>query len=175
MDSRLPSLGTPTWRTATLVASAVAALELVLLVVAGFALLAGPLSHRVKSAAANRSPAAKPAAQAPARAAPVRRAEAPRAPRLARSQTSVLVLNGNGQTGAAGAAAARTKSFGYPIIDVGDAARMDYPASVVMYRPGFKPEGVRLAHDLGIRVVGPLDGVRVSELKGARVALIVGN
>jgi hypothetical protein len=175
VDSRLPALGAPAWRTATLVASAVAALELVLLVVAGFVLLAKPLSRHGDSAA--KRPASAAAVKAKlARVAPVTRApERMRAPSLGRSETSVLVLNGNGLTGAAGTEAARVKQLGYTVARVGDAGRMDYPASVVMYRPGFKPEGVRLARDLGIDVVGPLDGVRVRELRGAQAAVIVGH
>lgn len=173
MDSRLPALGAPAWRTATLVASAVAALELVLLVVAGFVLLAKPLARHGEAAAASRRAAevkAQPASPVPVTRPPERM----RTPSLSRAETSVLVLNGNGLTGAAGSEAARVKQLGYTVTRVGDAARMDYPASVVMYRPGFKPEGVRLARDLGIDVVGPLDGVRVRELRGAQAAVIVG-
>ena len=172
MESRLPSLGTHRWRTATLIASAVAALELVLLLVAGAALLARPLSHQARAAQTPRAAAkVKRSAALP----PVRKARTTTAPKLSRAKTAVLVLNGNGATGAAGAAAARVKSFGYRIAKVGDAARMDYPTSVVMYRPGFEREGKRLAKDLGIEVVGPLDGLRVRELVGAHVALVVGH
>jgi len=173
VDSRLPALDVRPWRTATLVASAVAAVELVLLVVAAFVLLAKPLSHRVSSAVASRPTAkAKPARAA----APIARAKpAPVRLHLSRAHTHVLVLNGNGQTGAAGSEAARAQRFGYPIERVADAARMDYPASVVMYRPGFAAEAKRLAHDLGIRVVGPLDGLGIAELGHAQVALVVGH
>jgi hypothetical protein len=175
VDSSLPALDVRPWRTATLVASAFAAVELVLLVIAAFVLLARPLSHRVSSAAASHAAAAKPK---PVEAAPavIRRAKpVPVKLHLSRAHTRVLVLNGNGQTGAAGSEAARVQRFGYPIERVADAARMDYPASVVMYRPGFAAEGKRLAHDMGIRVVGPLDGLSVKELGHARVALVVGH
>jgi hypothetical protein len=43
-----------------------------------------------------------------------------------------------------------------------------------MYRPGFEGEARRLARDLGIKRVAPLDGLRASELQGAHLALIVG-
>jgi hypothetical protein len=173
VDSRLPALNTQPWRTATLVAAAIAAVELVLLVVAAFVLLAKPLSHRVGSAVASR-PVAK-AKPKPAPAAPVARAKpAPVKLHVSRAHTHVLVLNGNGRTGAAGTEAARVQRFGYPIERVADAARTDYPASVVMYRPGFAAEAKRLAHDLGIRVVGPLDGLGIAELGHAQVALVVG-
>jgi LytR cell envelope-related transcriptional attenuator len=168
MDSPLRSLEVRPWRTATLVASAVAALELVLLIVAAVALFARPLSHHVQEAAVRRATAPKPP--------PVRtESAADRRPSLTRSDTSVLILNGNGVTGAAAAASDRVRRRGYLVASVGDASRTDYPTSVVMYRPGFKPEGVRLARDLRIRVVGPLDGVRVRDLMGAHVALVLGH
>ena len=40
-----------------------------------------------------------------------------------------------------------------------DAPRHDYARSLVMFRPGFAPEARRLARDLKIRIVGPLDGL----------------
>ena len=43
-----------------------------------------------------------------------------------------------------------------------------------MYRPGYRGEAVRLARDLRIRIVGPLDGITARELMGAHVALVVG-
>ena len=45
-----------------------------------------------------------------------------------------------------------------------NAHRQDYATSVVMYRPGFRAEGLRLASDLGVKVVGPLDGIAASAL-----------
>ena len=85
------------------------------------------------------------------------------------------MLNGNGLTGAAGSAADRVRQRGYPVVRVGDASRRDYPTSVVMYRPGFRPEGLRLARDIAARVVGPLDGLRVNDLGPAELALVVGH
>ena len=43
-----------------------------------------------------------------------------------------------------------------------------------MYRPGFAAEGRRLARDLGVGVVGPLDGMRPAQLHGAHAVLILG-
>jgi hypothetical protein len=159
------------WRARALALAALAAVELVLLIVAGVALFGRPLAGHVERAAkrGEAARAAKPAA--PART-PVR--HAPAAPRLARAQTSILILNGNGVAGAAGTAAARAQARGYVIAGVSDAARNDYARSVVMYRPGYAPEGRRLARDLGVRIVGPLDGIAPGELLGAHVALIVG-
>jgi hypothetical protein len=174
VDSRLPALDIRPWRTAALVTSAIAAVELVLLLIAAFVLLAKPLSHRVAAAIPERT-AAKPT-PAKAAASP-KRVVKPAVPKvhLSRAHIKVLVLNGNGQNGAAGAEAAQVQRFGYKIARVADASRMDYPASVVMYRPGFEAEGRRLAHDLGIKVVGPLDGVSIRDLGPAQAALVVGH
>src|SRR5439155_24182968 len=100
--------------------------------------------------------------------APVPKASQPR------TKTVVLVLNGNGRNGAAHAEAARLQSLGYRIAAAADAKRHDYATSLVMYRPGFRPEGVRLARDLHVSVVGPLDGVSVSALHGGQLAVILG-
>jgi hypothetical protein len=43
-----------------------------------------------------------------------------------------------------------------------------------MYRRGFKGEAQRLARDLGVHVVSPLDGVRPGQLHGAQAVLILG-
>lgn len=155
------------WRTRALVASAVAALELVVLVAAGIALLGEPLSRQVRQAAE---------ARALAPVTPARPAEpTPGAPRLARGETSILVLNGNGLTGSAARAAELARARGYIVGGVGNAQRSDYTRSVVMYRPGYKAEGARLARDLRIRIVGPLDGLRAADLMGAHLALVVGD
>jgi hypothetical protein len=154
------------WRTAAVVASAVAAVELVVLLVLGVALLAKPVAAHVRKAAEARVFAppkpAKPKRQ------PVG------APRLGRGDTSVLVLNGNGRTGAAAVEAANVRAKGYRISSVGDAGRRDYRRSLVMYRPGFAAEGRRLAKDLQIRVVGPLDGIGRRAMAGAHVVVVVG-
>ena len=60
------------------------------------------------------------------------------------------------------------------IAGVSNASRNDYARSVVMYRRGYAPEGKRLAQDLGVRIVGPLDGISPGELMGAHAALVVG-
>lgn len=166
MEHSLPQVRSP-WRTATLVASAVAALELVLLVVLGIALLAEPVAQHVRKAAeqqvlapvAKKKPAAKPA---------------PGAPKLTRAETSVTVLNGNGRAGAAAEAADAVRRFGYTIGTVGNAPRTDVPKTVVMYRGGYRAEAARLAKDLNVKIVGPLDGLRPADLLGAHVALVLG-
>jgi hypothetical protein len=95
------------------------------------------------------------------------------AARLVRSDTSVLVLNGNGVSGAAHDAASRVQARGYSVGGVGNAKRTDYMRSVVMYRPGYRGEALRLARDLRIKIVGPLDGLRVRDLMGAQLAVVV--
>lgn len=156
------------WRTTALVASAVAALELVVLVGAGVALLGKPLAEQAKTAAIDRL-APKPQPQPRAIDVP-----AAAAAKLARGETSVFVLNGNGRAGAASAEAAEIRAHGYVIGGTGNASRADHPRSVVMYRPGFEGEARRLAHDLGIKAVGPLDGVATRDLMGAHVTVLLG-
>lgn len=143
--------------------------ELVFLVVLGIALLSRPLADHAKAEAAARQAVPLPAElRKPKKATPTK-------PKLAREATSVLVLNGNGLTGAAGAQAAVVQSRGYLVAGTGNAARSDYARSMIMYRPGYKPEAQRLAKDLGIKLVGPLDGVKKKDLLGGHVALLVGN
>lgn len=161
------------WRTTALVATAVAVTELVVLVVVGVALLGEPLAAKAKDAAIERSqpqaaaakPEPKPAAVQPASVAE---------PKLARGETAVLVLNGNGRSGAAAEASLRVRERGYLVGSTGNAPRSDYVRSVVMYRAGFEAEARRFARDLKIAVVGPLDGMAPRELMGAHVALILG-
>jgi hypothetical protein len=148
------------WRTIAVVAAGIAALELLGLVLAGTALLAKPVAHAAQ-AEAEHKPATPP--KTPARALLPRRA------------VSVTVLNGNGIAGAAAAMAAHVEARGYAIGEVGNAPRGGYGRSVVMYRIGRRPEAVRLARDLGIRLVSPLDGLRPRDLLGAQLAVIVGS
>ena len=161
------------WRTAAFVAVSVAAVELVLLVVVGGALLAKPdqAERRPAAKAAARSAAAVPAARKVVRA--VKSAPAPVA-ELSRSKVSVLVLNGNGRTGAAAATASSVSRHGYRVGGVANASSSDFTRTLVMYRPGFEGEGRRLARDLGIPIVGPLDGMRPEQLHGAQTVIVVG-
>jgi hypothetical protein len=43
-----------------------------------------------------------------------------------------------------------------------------------MYRHGYEAEGRRLARDLHVHVVGPLDGLKLSALRGAKLAVVLG-
>lgn len=152
------------WRRATILVSAVAALEFVLLAAAAMALLGNPLAGHFKAEAA--------AAAAP----PVRKTEAPAPKRAAlpRDDVSVIVLNAGGRSGAAAAAADQVRARGYMVASVGNAAHQDPTQTLVMYRPGFAIEAARFARDLHIRVVSPLDGMRPGELMGAHLVMLVG-
>ena len=172
MDVSLPAsdaLVRP-WRTAALVACAVALVELLILLAIGGGALAGAVSHRVKREAEHR---ARATAAAPTRSvAHHRTAIAPA--RLPRSKTTVLVLNGNGRQGAAAAEASRVHARGYRIGGVANASRTDYGRTIVMYRPRYAGEGRRLGRDLHVSLVTPLDGVRARELHGAQLVVILG-
>jgi hypothetical protein len=158
------------WRLAALVAGSIAAVELVILLTIGGGALVHGLSSRLDVAArehalsSNEPDARKPAAKREKRAEPM----------LPRTKTIVLVLNGNGRTGAAASAAQRVKHDGYRIGGVGNAPNTNYARDLVMFRPGFAEEGRRLAHDFGTKRVGPLDGIRVGSLGRAHAVLVLG-
>ncbi len=84
------------------------------------------------------------------------------------------MLNGNGQNGAAASAAIVLRHLGYRIAGAANAARQDYAASLVMYAPGYRLEGLRLGHDVGSAIVGPLDGLSRADLHGGQLAVILG-
>jgi LytR cell envelope-related transcriptional attenuator len=151
------------WRRATIAVSAVAAVEFVAVAGLAVALLGNPLAGHIRASAA--------AAAAP----PKRTATLPPATKatLARNQTSVMVLNGNGTAGAAHAAASRVGAHGYLVGNVGNATQTS-PRTLIMYRPGYAAEGVRLGRDLHVRIVRPLDGLRPSQLLGSHLVLILG-
>jgi hypothetical protein len=158
------------WRRATIVASVVAALELVLLLGAGALLLAKPLVRALQ-------PHAEARALAPARKAT--RSVLPDTiavglPRLARQETGVFVLNGNGKAGAAARTAAKLHGLGYVVPGTGNATRQDYATTVVMYRPGYRAEGERLGRDLHVKAVSPLDGISPGALMGGHLAIVLG-
>ena len=92
-------------------------------------------------------------------------------PLRARSRISVLVLNGNGVSGAAGTTATAILARGYRHAIPSDAPMHDYARSLVLFRPGWQREAERLARDSRIPTVAPLDG-RVAPAY-AHVPLIV--
>jgi LytR cell envelope-related transcriptional attenuator len=173
-----PELAVQPWQRATLLFAVIAVLELVLLIVAGGALLAKPhAAHRTTAQAAPVTRAAPRRATASAKANATKAAAKPApapAAELPRGKVKLVVLNGNGRQGAAAEAAAKVQRRGYHVGLVANAPRHDYPQTIVMYRRGFEGEGRRLARDLGVHVVGPLDGMTPPQLHGAQAVLILG-
>jgi hypothetical protein len=178
VDHRADLPAQPPWRSAAFIAASVATVELLILLVVGIWLFGKFFSDEVSKATdpttvaraaverqleASGQVTAKPAAKGEAK------------PMLGRGETSVLVLNGNGVSGAAFTAADRVRNENYLIAGTGNARRTDYPRSLIMFRPGFEREADRLAKDLQVRRVAPLDGMRPRELQGAHVALIIGS
>ncbi len=152
------------WRNRALVLAAIAALELLVLVALGMVAAGQVLASEVETVAREHQLA--PAKPKPAASATDR-------PLLERTATSVVVLNGNGISGAAADSGARVKALTYVVTKVGNAPRT-YARTMVMYRKGHKPEAQRLAKDVGIKRVGPLDGLHERDLMGAHLALVLG-
>jgi hypothetical protein len=147
----------------------VATVELIVLIVLGVVLLAKPIARTVQHHAVS-------AALTPSKhAAPViHKKFVLSIPRHARSQLGVLVLNGNGRSGAASNAAGVLGSLGYHIRGTANAKRQDYATTVVMYKRGYAGEGQRLARDMHVKIVGPLDGVKASALHGSQLVVVLG-
>jgi LytR cell envelope-related transcriptional attenuator len=163
MEHAVPFEPVRPWRTAAIVATGVAALELLALIAAGTVLLGrSVVSHGARAAA-------KPAASRPATTKPSRH------PSLPRAKTRIVVLNGNGEAGAAAAEASTLRARGYRISAVGNAQRATQGPTLIMYRPGFAAEGQRLARDTGIGVVTALDGMQPSSLRRAQLVVVLGS
>jgi hypothetical protein len=158
----LPDVIQP-WRRATIAVSAIATLELVALIAIALVVFGNPLSSHLRASKAEAStPRVRTAVPRPAKK-----------PELKRSDTSVMVLNGGGRSGAAHAAADRVSAHGYQLGQVGNAPG-DTPRTLIMFRPGYEAEGTRLGRDLGVRIVRPLDGMSTRQLLGAHLVLIMG-
>ena len=147
------------WRAAALAAAVVALAELTaLLALAGVRLF--HVHHGSTSPAAATTPAG------PANKAVVR-------PLRARSRVSVLVLNGNGVSGAAGTEATQLLARGYRHAVPADASST-YAQSVVLFRPGWQREAERLARDVGIRAATPLDVRLPTSKRSYQLVVILG-
>lgn len=147
------------WRAAALAACAVALAELTaLLALAGVRLL------HVHHAGTTPPPATTPAS---------RTSTAAVHPLRPRSRISVLVLNGNGVSGAAGTEATRILRRGYRHAVPADAANT-YAQSVVLFRPGWQREAQRLARDVGVRTATPLDVRLPRSDRSYQIVLILG-
>jgi LytR cell envelope-related transcriptional attenuator len=142
------------WRLAALVASA-----LVLVILAGLV-----LTHR--TASTRQEPGSGRAAKGqPAR---------PPVPLRPRSAISVVVLNGNGVSGAAGDLATNLLGRGYRHAVPTDASSSNYARSLVLYRPGWQREAERLARDAKIPTVAALDGRLAPQYAHDQLVVILG-
>jgi len=139
------------WRLATLVASALA-----LSILAGLVLT--HQSSPARPAAATGHHAGTPFA----------------VPLRPRSRISVLVLNGNGRSGAAGTAATSILARGYRHAIPTDAPQANYVRSLVLFRPGWQSEAERLGRDVKIATVAPLDGGVAPEYASVPLVVILG-
>jgi hypothetical protein len=154
------------WRATTVVVGGIALVELIVLIAIGLTHFA-PKSH---PHAARLAPRAHQVEPAPRHVKPV-----PSVPLRPRDAVRVLVLNGNGISGAAATQAAQLQGDGYRIGGTTNAARHDYATSMVMYVPGWVKEARRLAHESGVRIVAPVDGLRPAQLKGSKLILLLGS
>jgi LytR cell envelope-related transcriptional attenuator len=151
------------WRAAALAATALALAELATLLA-----LAGIRLFDVHHAAASTHRPVRTVQAAPQR--PPRHL----GPLRPRSRISVLVLNGNGITGAAGTEATKLLAAGYRRATASDAAQ-DYASSLVLFRRGWEREAQRLARAAGIRTVAPLDGRLPGSEASYQLVLILGS
>jgi len=143
------------------VAAAIALAELtVLLAVAGAHVFG---AHRAQTGLDRTPPAPSSGGVSKEHAVPLR----------PRSRTSVLVLNGNGLAGVAGTEASTLLSIGYRHATAADAPQA-YARSLVLFRPGWRAEAQRLAHDAGILTVAPLDGSLAGSDRSDQLVLILG-
>src|SRR5262249_26710545 len=91
-----------------------------------------------------------------------------------RSQISVLVLNGNGVSGVAGTEATSILARGYRHAIPTDASQLNYARSLVLYKPGWQREAERLAREVKIPTVAPLDGRVAPEYASVPLVVILG-
>lgn len=163
------------WRRAAIVAAGVAAIELFILVVVAVVFGAKLMTdHAEKAVGAPHATKSSALAARTGTASQLNTTNVAPAKPLPRRRTSVIVLNGNGLPGAAAVTADRLRRFRYLIAGTGNAPRSNFQHSVVMYRPGRRSEAVRLAHDLHVRRVAPLDGLTSKDLQGAHLAVVIG-
>ncbi|MGH2999034.1 MAG: LytR C-terminal domain-containing protein [Gaiellaceae bacterium] len=170
------------WRTATLVASAIATAELVGLIVVGAFVLAHPFRHHPKTTVTTAQTTAavvhhtatvhRVVVPVPAKD---RFAPLPSQPLRPRAQVRVLVLNANGVQGAAHVEAAHLQGLGYVIGGAANAPSHHYARSMVMFVPGYLKEARRLARDTGIKIVAPVDGLTPSTLSASRLVVLLGS
>ena len=162
------------WRNAAFIAATVATVELAILLIVGIVVFGKFFAGEVEKASDPVAVTQAAVEREKAAASSDGNGQPHAKPLLPRGKTSVIVLNGNGLSGAAATAADGVRARNYLIAGTGNAPRTNFTRSVVMYRPGFEGEARRLARDIGIRRVSPLDGIRKRDLQGAHIALIIG-
>ncbi|HZQ88506.1 MAG TPA: LytR C-terminal domain-containing protein [Gaiellaceae bacterium] len=169
------------WRTATLVATAIAGAELIGLFFVCAFVLAHPFGHHAKQARVSTVAKAADHQAAPARhrhVVPVPAKDRVKVKAHAlrpRSQVRVLVLNANGVPGAAHVESARLQGLGYVIGGAANAPSHHYSRSMVMFVPGYLKEARRLAHEMKIKLVAPVDGLTPRALSGSRLVVLLGS
>jgi hypothetical protein len=177
MDHSVEYVPPEPWRVAAMVAIAIAAVELFILLMIGFVFGAKAFSEKAQTAttaAIQREAPRASQSQATAESEPPAQERKKRSGPLPRGKTSVVVLNGNGIPGAAATTADQVHTLHYIVTATGNAPSTDFPASIIMFRPGFKPAAKRLADDLNVKGVTPLDGLTKGDLQGAQLALVIG-
>jgi len=166
------------WRIAAMVATGIAAVELFILLLIGFLVGARAFSDKTETAtiaAIKREVPQAAQTQASEQQKPADASQKKEAPKvLPRWRTSVVILNGNGIPGAAAVNADKAHSLHYVITATGNAPSTGFARSMVMFRPGLKTAAQRLAKDMGVKAVTPLDGITKSDLQCAQLALIIG-
>ena len=156
------------WKTAAVVVGVVAALELVALIGIGATRLAAPVrAHAVAAAKHPATAAARPVVHH-------RIPKIPSHPLRPRARLSVLVLNGNGISGAAGSEATTLQTLGYGASRSANAPRHDYARSMVLFVPGYQKEARRLGRDAHVGIVSVLDGLPKAQLRGSQLVVVLG-
>jgi hypothetical protein len=169
VDHAQPFASSPfPWRAVAVVCGLVALVELVALIAIG-------LVHLAPKATSEPAPRVQTATTPVVHVAVPKAPTVPSVPLRPRTHTRVLVLNGNGVNGAAAMQASSLRIEGYNVAGAIDAPRHDYARSMVMFVPGWQKEARRLARDVRVRMVAPLDGLRGAQLHGAKVILLLGS
>ena len=154
------------WRTATIVAASLAALEFAALLAIGVTVLGKSVAHRVQE-------------KAYAQVSGAARAHDASADR--RSSASALEDGGARAQRRWDLRSCRSDGrdcFVHAATSSRASATQVTPDSstrtLVMYRDGYRAEGVRLARDARAHLVSPLDGMPQRALLGAQVVIVVG-
>lgn len=96
-----------------------------------------------------------------------------RAAHVAPGEIEVTVLNGTSVPNLAATYGHKVEAHGFKLGAVGDAAQ-PMETSVVMFKPGHKPEAKRVGRQLKITHVAPMNSDVKSASAGANVAVVIG-